>query len=346
MAKRNLPEWYNELEDDAAAEINRLPHRKTKKHWQNIRMERLIELDARENFSFSYHASRFEGTWLLSSLGTFYANRWIEDVLRIVKVGKEANVYLCRGTPAADSELVAAKVYRPRELRSLKKDHLYREGRTELDIEGNQIINSGMMHAIRKKSQYGQELSHTSWIGHEFATLKLLFEAGADVPQPFASEANSILMTYIGEDGLPGQPLSDINLEPEEVEPLFERCIHNIEVMLANQRVHGDLSAYNILYWDGTITLIDFPQAIHPEENRSAFQIFKRDVTRVCEYFARQKPGGWVGGRKNVDPHHPQELAADIWTAYRYRILPQVDPALLDAEDDEDAAYWRQRQDE
>jgi RIO kinase 1 len=50
--------------------------------------------------------------------------------------------------------------------------------------------------------------------------------------------------------------------------------------------IHGDLSAYNILYWDGRITLIDFPQVTSRESNRSAEFILRRDITRVCDYFA------------------------------------------------------------
>ena len=105
---------------------------------------------------------------------------------------------------------------------------------------------------------------------------------------------------------------------------------HNIDLMLANDLVHGDLSAYNILYWDDQITLIDFPQAINPHANRNAYSIFERDVQRVCEYFASQ------GIKSN-----PRRLAADLWTAHGHRLGPDVHPGLLDADDEGDRAYWR-----
>ena len=41
---------------------------------------------------------------------------------------------------------------------------------------------------------------------------------------------------------------------------------------------------------------------------------------------------------------HPRKLAADLWSAHRYRIQPEVDPAMLDADEDEDVAYWKQIQ--
>ena len=345
MPKRNLHEWFYQLEEDFDEKMLPASQRREKLgRWPRREYEYIQQQDGQENFNFTYPASRFERTWLLDSLGSFYTNGWIADVLRIVKGGKEASVYLCQGAPAAGNELVAAKVYRPRSLRNLRNDHLYREGRANLDAEGREIFDDGMLHAMRQKTRYGQELLHTSWIEHEVATLKRLLQVGADVPKVYTSDHNAILMSYIGENGMPAPALNEINLEPEEVVPLFERTLHNIELMLANQRIHGDLSAYNILYWEGAITLIDFPQAIHPEQNRSAYKIFERDVVRVCEYFAAQQPDGWGTGARSASPLRPRKLAADLWTAHRYRILPEIDPAMLDAEDDEAAALWRQVQ--
>ena len=141
---------------------------------------------------------------------------------------------------------------------------------------------------------------------------------------------------------MPAPALNEIKLDQDEVMPLFERSLQNIEIMLKHQRIHGDLSAYNILYWEGEITLIDFPQAINPDENRSAYRIFERDVIRICEYFASQQPDGWGTGARTASPLRPRKLAADLWTSHGYHLHPDIDPAILDAEDDEDAAFWRQ----
>jgi RIO kinase 1 len=137
-------------------------------------------------------------------------------------------------------------------------------------------------------------------------------------------------MSDIGDEDMAAPVLHSVRLTRAEARPLFERVLRNIEIMLANQRVHGDLSAYNILYWDGDICLIDFPQVIDPEGNRNAFHIFERDVTRICEYFARQGVAS-----------SPHRLAADLWTAHRYRLSPEIHPALLDEQDERDIAYWK-----
>jgi len=124
--------------------------------------------------------------------------------------------------------------------------------------------------------------------------------------------------------------LYDVKLSLRESQRLFERVIGNVELMLANQRIHGDLSAFNLLYWDGRITLIDFPQSIDPSINRNAFHIFQRDLNRICEYFARQ------GVKSN-----PRRLASDMWKSQHLRTIPDVHPRLLDSEDHEDRLYWQ-----
>jgi RIO kinase 1 len=165
--------------------------------------------------------------------------------------------------------------------------------------------------------------------------MQLLHQAGADVPQVHASEHNAILMTFVGDEDLAAPILYGIRLEKREAKRLFERVIHNVEVMLANQRVHGDLSAFNILYWEGEITIIDFPQAIDPNINRNSYWIFERDVVKVCEYFSRQ-------GIKS----DPRQLARWLWKNQHLRMVPDVHPGLLDSENEDDRAYWARWQED
>jgi len=289
--------------------------------------------DSVAGFKFTYKAARFESWWLLDSLGEFYEHQWVSDVLRRVKGGKEASVYQCRaGSAIPGGGLVAAKVYRPRMLRNLKNDAAYREGRTDLDSEGRQVINDGDLHAMAKRTAYGEELRHTSWIAYEFDTLQALREAGADVPEAYAMQKNAILMGYVGDDVGCAPTLSEVSLERSEARPLFERVLRNIDILLACKRIHGDLSAYNILYWDGDITLIDFPQVVNPEGNRNAYKIFERDMERICEYFSRQ------GVRTDA-----RKLAGDLWQSHGYKTRQEVDVRLLDGEDPKDRAIWQKQ---
>jgi RIO kinase 1 len=58
--------------------------------------------------------------------------------------------------------------------------------------------------------------------------------------------------------------------------------------MLRSYLIHADLSAHNILYWQGEIRLIDLPQAVLADQHPGAFDLLTRDVTRVCQYFKKQ----------------------------------------------------------
>ena len=328
---------FDELDDndqtDNFIDKKKRPQRFPERHFKYVREANVEFLDGQDdsrlNFKFTYSAARFEEWWLLESLGAFYEHKWITDVLRRLKGGKEASVYLCRSGPAIDAPLVAAKVYRPRQLRNLKNDGAYRAGRVDLDENGRAIVKDGDLHAMAKRTNYGEELRHQSWIAYEYQTLEMLYEAGADVPRPYAMEKNAILMDYIGDLDTAAPTLNTVTLEPQEVKPLYERVIRDINLLLANQRIHGDLSAYNILYWDGDITFIDFPQVVQPDSNPAAWSIFLRDMTRICQYFASQ------GLRRD-----PRKLAAELWTAHGHRVVQEVHPRDLDPEDRDDRRLW------
>lgn len=265
-------------------------------------------------FMPTFSSSRHEREWILTYLGSFYDQQLITDVLARVKGGKEANVYCCQAFPGLGADLVAAKIYRPRLMRNLRNDAVYREGRRVIDGSGKDVLNDRALHAVRKGSSYGKELAHTSWLGHEFQTLELLHKAGADVPRPYASGPNTILMEYMGEAHNPAPTLNEVHLSSRaEAKRIYERLIRNVDILLDCSRIHGDLSAYNVLYWEGEFRIIDFPQAIDPQDNRNAFQILRRDLTRLSEYFERY---GLVSRPDSLARHMWQQHGLDaLWVA-------------------------------
>ena len=287
--------------------------------------------DSRHNFKFTYKPARFEEWWLLDSLGEFYEHKWISDVLRRVKGGKEASVYQCKPGVEVDAPHLAAKVYRPRSLRNLKNDKQYRVGRVDLDEDGHALWKEADKNAIAKRTNYGEEVRHQSWIAYEFKTMEKLYEAGVDVPRPYAMQRNAILMDFIGDLTTAAPPLNSVELDLDEAKTLFERVMRNVDIMLEHDRVHGDLSAYNILYWDGRITLIDFPQVVFPESNPTSWSIFLRDITRICQYFESQ------GVKRDA-----LELASELWTAHGYRVAKEVHPKYLDPDKMEDRRAWKE----
>lgn len=246
-----------------------------------------------------------ERQWVIDSIAPFYREQVITDVIRRVKAGKEANVYLCLPHPATEVALVAAKLYRPRILRTLKNDAIYKAGRQLRNEEGKQLKGRREKLALSQKTRFGRELDTAWWINNEYEAQLKLFEAGADVPRPLRHSGNTILMEYIGDERVAAPALIDLRLPADEARELLFRILANVRLMLDHHLVHGDLSAYNILYWQGDIRIIDFPQMVDARSNPFAAELLQRDVVRVCEHFTRY--GQEIDGRL---------YAADLWRQY------------------------------
>lgn len=238
----------------------------------------------------TYQPSLYEAEWLYSSLKPFFEQTLITDVLSLVKGGKEASVYCCEAHPSTGVPYLAAKVYRPRQFRNLSNDAVYREGRDLLDADGKQVHDNDKrsIRAIDKKSNYGVILAHTSWLMHEYRTLSLLHQQGVNVPKPYSSGENALLIEFIGDHPhLVAPTLNQVRMPKSQAPQVFKQVMGYIEVMLQNQIVHGDLSAYNILFWDDEAILIDFPQVVNSNANSNTYAILQRDIQRVCDYFKR-----------------------------------------------------------
>ncbi len=310
-------EAYKELFDPFKTDRQARRRRKPKpRHVPKKSRDEIIDELADETagleggFQTSYQPSRHEEKWLLTSIRPFYQQALISDVIALIKGGKEASVYRCQADPSTDQVWLAAKVYRPRMFRTLRNDSLYRQGRAILNAHGNDhdyARDQRIIRAVGKKTDFGVQVAHTSWLMHEYTAMQTLSQAGAAVPQPVAVSDNAILMSYHGEAYMAAPTLNTVRLEPDEAERAFQQVMDNIHLMLEHELVHGDLSAYNILYWEGKITLIDFPQVVDLYANPKAYPILRRDVGRVCEYF----------GRQGVDCD-PDGIMEELWYLYGY----------------------------
>ncbi len=194
-----------------------------------------------------------------SSLDHFLHEGLITDVVRIVKTGKEASVHLCRGNRSTTGEdLVALKVYHPLDRRDFRDESIYRDGEW---IEERRI-----RAALEKKTRFGRQVQGGLWVSREWETLRALSAAGLPVPRPIASTGDAILMSYVGDLDLAAPQLRSVRPDPAEAQDLFEQILRAIERMLYVNVIHGDLSAYNLLVWDGRVTVIDLPQAVDPAQ--------------------------------------------------------------------------------
>jgi RIO kinase 1 len=213
-------------------------------------------------------------------LDAFIGDGSITDVLYVVRSGKDATVYCCRGADASGGGLVAAKVYRPLERRNFHNDAIYQKGR-------DAAMESRTRRALANKTRHGRDVQYGSWINSEYQTMRMLHGAGADVPDVFSRSNGAILMEYFGDEEAAAPMLNRVTLPREEADRFLRQIIDNITLWLANHLVHGDLSPYNLLYWEHRIVAIDFPQAVDPRINPSARSLLGRDLENVCGHFVK-----------------------------------------------------------
>jgi RIO kinase 1 len=226
---------------------------------------------------------------------------YITDVVNEVKSGKEATVYCCRAHPSTGRELVAAKVYEIDTAAHYRMSKLYADGRFRVYKP-----DSRQERAIKSGKHRGREMVFADWVGQEYANLCAFHAAGADVPAPIAQCGPGILMEYVGDAACPAPMLVGATLSPEEARTLFEQAMRNIRVFLAKDRVHGDLSPYNMLLWNDRLVIIDLPQVVHARWNDEAFKVLQRDIENILQFF----------GRRGVEAS-ATELVIDLWRRYR-----------------------------
>src|SRR5262245_56361633 len=189
---------------------------------------------------------------------------YVSDVEGMVNDGKEATVYRCRARPtlpdwtAEPPALLAAKMYRARKFRAFATESQY--------LDGRDVRDRRMRKAIQGRTRKGKRASHHLWIDREWDALNLLHAAGASVPKPYAHCADGILMEYLGHGPTRAPALVELHLEPEEAERVFTSLVRDLEILVQCGLVHGDLSAFNVLYLDDAPRMIDLPQAVRIDD--------------------------------------------------------------------------------
>ncbi|MES1166307.1 MAG: RIO1 family regulatory kinase/ATPase [Verrucomicrobiota bacterium] len=191
--------------------------------------------------------------------------------------GKEATVYVVE----REGHLGAAKVYKAPDERTFKKTASYTEGR-------NQTRNTRDRRAMQNKSSYGRGLIEAGWQDMEFAALRAAFDAGVRVPEPYFIYENVLFMELVvDENDMPAARLADFSFTPDVAANLHLEIFLQVKGLLATGRVHGDLSAYNVLMARKGVTIIDMPQVVDVAANNNARIILRRDLRNVTEHLAR-----------------------------------------------------------
>ncbi|OLV18189.1 RIO1 family regulatory kinase/ATPase domain-containing protein [Deinococcus marmoris] len=206
----------------------------------------------------------------------------ITEIVAELKSGKEATAYVARGPRGS----VLVKLYREMEARSFKNDAVYREG--------NVILDARAERAIQGRTRKGLEMLQADWVCAEYAHLWTLWQAGLNVPEPLvgpnvkvcAATVPAVLMRLIGTEDEVAPRLSEARLTPIEAQSAWKQAVHGLADMLRLGYAHGDYSTYNLLWWENTVIIIDFPQ-LTTRQNPNFQQLLGRDAQSLATSFRK-----------------------------------------------------------
>jgi RIO kinase 1 len=203
----------------------------------------------------------------------------IDEVLRSLKSGKEATVYLVR----AGAQIRCAKVYRDMAQRSFQKRAQYQEGR--------KVRGSRESRAMGKSTRFGRKEQEAAWKNAEVDALYKLVAADVRVPKPFGYFNDTLIMELVTDaQGDPAPRLGEVELSPETAREYHAFLIQQIVRMLSIGLIHGDLSEFNVLVGPDGPVIIDLPQAVNASGNNGALAMLERDVNNIRGTLGRFAP--------------------------------------------------------
>jgi RIO kinase 1 len=197
-----------------------------------------------------------------------------------LKGGKEAEVFLIERTHGSARNLLAAKRYRDYDDRDFRDDARYRAAR--------RTGESRIDRAIAKGTRRGMRFRGALWAANEWDVLSRLWSAGVAVPYPVQTLGTEIMLEFVGDDRSAAPRLADTRGDRGLLRDLHAQLVDALFAMVGAGVVHADLSPYNVLVWDGRAVLIDFPQAVHPQDGPDALALLERDVTNLVGWFQRK----------------------------------------------------------
>jgi len=182
----------------------------------------------------------------------------------VVSTGKESKVYYAQGEGGRE---LAVKIYATGNVEFRKAIPRY-------------IIGDPRFQGV-KGSSTGIVLT---WARKESVNLKILFDVDLRVPEPVALRRNVLVMSFIGKNGVRAPLLRETTIE--DPERTYLSIVDFIKAAyVKGELVHGDLSEYNVMMYEGEAYVIDVSQAVsikHP----LAEELLNRDVANVNRYFS------------------------------------------------------------
>ncbi|KAL0432245.1 UNVERIFIED_CONTAM: Serine/threonine-protein kinase rio1 [Sesamum latifolium] len=191
------------------------------------------------------------------------------DINGCISTGKEANVY---HATKSDGQELAIKVYKTSVLVFKDRDRY---------VQGDYRFRYGYCkHNPRKMVK--------TWAEKEMRNLMRLRAAGIRCPAPLLLRLHVLVMEFIGKAGWAAPRLKDADLSLDKLREGYVEMIMAMRTLYQKCKlVHGDLSEYNILYFEGHLYIIDVSQAVdldHPH----ALDFLREDCLHVSDFFKKR----------------------------------------------------------
>ncbi|OMO71672.1 RIO kinase [Corchorus olitorius] len=190
------------------------------------------------------------------------------DINGCISTGKEANVY---HATKSDGQELAIKVYKTSVLVFKDRDRY---------VQGDYRFRYGYCkHNPRKMVK--------TWAEKEMRNLLRLKAAGIRCPTPLLLRLHVLVMEFIGKAGWAAPRLKDAALSLDKLRECYVEMILAMRTLYQKCKlVHGDLSEYNILYFEGHLYIIDVSQSVdldHPH----ALDFLREDCVHVSDFFKK-----------------------------------------------------------
>ncbi len=230
------------------------------------------------------------------------AEPYIEQTLGVLRSGKEAQIELVERvadppdgqSPTTTRCLLARKRYLPRQVTAkgtLEALGAQRASAFRHDVEyreGRQFRRSRERRAVERMSTYGKRLLQDRWTGHEHDVLRTLWEREVSVPFPIAYGDDTFDLEFLGDAERAAPQLQAARLDRPGLDEAWHQVVDGLADITAAGWAHGDLSAYNLLWWEERVWFIDFPQAVDLAANPRGLDYLHRDVANIATWFGRR----------------------------------------------------------
>merc|ERR1719495_527087 len=238
-------------------------------------------------------------------------NGILENINGVISTGKEAVILHAEGGPGPEPEAVMGK--KPAgatdfevEPMNIPKECVVKVFKTTLNEfkTREKYIKDDYRFRSRFSKQNPRKVIHM-WAEKEMRNLVKMARHGIHVPEAVMLKKHVLLMSFIGQEGVPAPKLRDVDFTQNyaDLEIAYDQVVDMMTRLYKDcHLVHADLSEYNILWQDGQAWFIDVSQAVEPN-HPCGLEFLYRDCTNVADFF-RQR--GLVAGKS------PWSLFTDI----------------------------------